>query len=337
MKFGLLPVDEANCAVLAHAIKTERTRLKKGTVLDPEMLDALRAAGVESVIAARLEDGDTGEDEAARLLGAELECDMVVAAAAFTGRANLHASADGLFTARRETIDAFNRIDPAITLATLDSDTPVENGRLVATVKIIPFAVSQPSLAAALELLGSNTAIHVHPWKPKKALLIQTEVSGLKPSILDKTARILDERLHPLDGTVCGEERLPHRRGALAEMLKTPRDDADIIIIFGASAIADPDDVIPGALRDAGGEVTYLGMPVDPGNLLMVGKLGAIPIIGAPGCARSPAENGFDWVLRRIIAEVPVDAGYISGLGVGGLLMEITARPQPREGNQRAQ
>ena len=102
-------------------------------------------------------------------------------------------------------------------------------------------------------------------------------------------------------------------------------------IIFGASAIADRRDVIPSALETIGGRVEHFGMPVDPGNLLLIGTARGHPIIGAPGCARSPKENGFDWVLIRLLAGLPVTREDISSLGVGGLLMEIIARPQPRD------
>jgi len=70
---------------------------------------------------------------------------------------------------------------------------------------------------------------------------------------------------------------------------------------------------------------------VDPGNLLLVGEVSGRPVLGAPGCARSPKENGFDWVLMRLLAGLPVRRADIAGMGVGGLLMEIVTRPQPRE------
>ena len=71
-------------------------------------------------------------------------------------------------------------------------------------------------------------------------------------------------------------------------------------------------------------------MPVDPGNLLLVAEANGRPVLGAPGCARSPKENGFDWVLMRLLAGLPIRRSDITGLGVGGLLMEIVTRPQPR-------
>ena len=54
------------------------------------------------------------------------------------------------------------------------------------------------------------------------------------------------------------------------------------------------------------------------------------PVIGLPGCARSPKLNGFDWALQRFAAGVPVTPQDIQAMGVGGLLAEIGARPLPR-------
>jgi molybdenum cofactor cytidylyltransferase len=101
--------------------------------------------------------------------------------------------------------------------------------------------------------------------------------------------------------------------------------------VFGASAIADRRDVIPAAVEAVGGRIEHFGMPVDPGNLLLLADARGRPVLGAPGCARSPKENGFDWVLMRLLAGLPVPREAITGMGVGGLLMEIVTRPQPRD------
>ena len=72
-------------------------------------------------------------------------------------------------------------------------------------------------------------------------------------------------------------------------------------------------------------------MPVDPGNLLFLGSLKGTPVIGLPGCVRSPALNGADWVMERLICGVPVTARDIAEMGVGGLLKEIPTRGRLRE------
>jgi molybdenum cofactor cytidylyltransferase len=100
---------------------------------------------------------------------------------------------------------------------------------------------------------------------------------------------------------------------------------------LGASAISDRRDVIPAAIEQAGGRITLFGMPVDPGNLLLLGELDGTRVVGLPGCARSPKRNGFDFVLWRLLAGLTVGRPDIAAMGVGGLLSEIPSRPQPRE------
>ena len=330
MKFGPLPVAAAEGAILAHSVRHDGGVVHKGTVLGAADLAALTAAGIGEVVAARLETGDVHEDEAAGRLARALAGEGVQVEAPFTGRSNLYAEKAGVLVINRALVDRLNRVDPAITVATLPEFAPVEAGRMIATVKIIPFAVAEASLAVA-EALGQ--AIRVAAFRPLKVGLVATVLPSLKPSVLDKTRRLLEERLAPAEARLIGERRVAHDAGAVAAALDAFRGEgAELLIVFGASAMVDAGDVVPAGITEAGGTILHLGMPVDPGNLLVLGSLGGAPVIGAPGCARSPRENGFDWVLNRLLAGLEVKPDDISGLGVGGLLMEIVSRPQPREG-----
>jgi molybdenum cofactor cytidylyltransferase len=160
--------------------------------------------------------------------------------------------------------------------------------------------------------------------------VVSTLLPGLKTSVVDKTLRVLEERLAPTGATIVREERVAHEEPALAAAIDRIGSDSEAMIIFGASAITDRRDVIPSAILASGGRLEHFGMPVDPGNLLLLAERFGAPIIGAPGCARSPKENGFDWVLGRILAGVPITGADIQAMGVGGLLMEIVSRPRPR-------
>ena len=130
------------------------------------------------------------------------------------------------------------------------------------------------------------------------------------------------------------ELRVAHEEQALTRAIQSLTGECQAVVIFGASAITDRRDVIPSALEASGGRIEHFGMPVDPGNLLLLGEIGSVPVIGAPGCARSPKENGFDWVLGRILAGFAITRADIQAMGVGGLLMEIATRPQPRLGEE---
>ncbi|MFT4162258.1 NTP transferase domain-containing protein [Shinella sp.] len=331
MIFGEVPVGEAVGARLAHGVRAEGLSLHKGRILTEEDRAALVGAGISTVVAVRLEPGDIGEDEAAELIAASILPDHLAFTPPATGRINLHAQANGLFVADRAAVDRFNRIDPAITLATLPDHASVAAGDMVATIKIIPLAVPGALARVAAAVLASSRALEVKPFAAHRVGVVATELPSLKPSVMDKTRRLFEQRLSPSGSRLTDEVRVPHRADAVADAIRRAVPENDLVVVFGASAVTDANDVIPAAIRAAGGVVEHVGMPVDPGNLLVLGRIGAVPVLGAPGCARSPRENGFDWVLARIFAGEKPGPREITGMGVGGLLAEIPSRPQPRD------
>ncbi len=334
MKFGRIPLSEAEGAFLAHSLSAGGEKFKKGTLLGADEIARIKAAGITEVIVARVAEGDVSEDDAAARLAALIANDSVRLGIAATGRVNIYAQVDGLFVVDKASIDAINAVDPSITIATLCAFAPVSRGQMVATVKIIPFAVPTNRIKQVEQLIEteSNSVLLVEPWVAKRVGLISTTLSSLKPEIIDKTTRVLQGRLMPTGAAIVSDVRVAHDDAAVADAIKSmASQDLDLIIVFGASAVVDAQDVIPQGIRLSGGSVIQVGMPVDPGNLLVLGRHGDVPVIGAPGCARSPKENGFDWVLQRVIAGIEVSPQDFSRMGVGGLLMEIETRPRPRE------
>jgi molybdenum cofactor cytidylyltransferase len=218
-------------------------------------------------------------------------------------------------------------------LATLSAYKPVVEGEMIATVKIIPFAVSKSARDQAVAAAAKGRpVIRVAPYKLRKIGVVSTLLPGLAPKVIEKTLKITTARIAPAGATIIAEKRVPHDQAALVHAIdELLSAGAELVIVFGASAIADRRDVIPAAIEAVGGDIEHFGMPVDPGNLMLIGKARGHPVLGAPGCARSPKENGFDWILMRLLAELPVTRADVTGMGVGGLLMEIVTRPQPRE------
>ncbi|TXM84955.1 molybdopterin-binding protein, partial [Methylobacterium sp. WL122] len=184
----------------------------------------------------------------------------------------------------------------------------------------------------------SPGALRVAPYRRRRVGVVSTRLPSLKETTIDGTLSALAARLAPTGAEIVADIRVPHSATVVADALSAAIDQegADLVIVFGASAIADRRDVIPAGIEATGGAVVHFGMPVDPGNLLLLGACRDVPVIGAPGCARSPKENGFDWVLHRLLADLPVTRADIVALGVGGLLMEIVSRPQPRSGEPSA-
>jgi molybdenum cofactor cytidylyltransferase len=333
MKFGPVAPADALGATAVHTIRQGALVLKKGTLIGPAEVAALTAAGIPEVVVARLEPGDVAEDMAASEIAAAAAGEGARIDLAFTGRCNLFAERPGVLVVDKDAIDRLNRVDEAITLATLAAYKPVVAGEMIATVKIIPFAVGGARRDAALAIAAqAKPLVRVAPYRIRKVGVVSTLLPGLAGKVIEKTLKITAERLAPAGAGIVAERRVPHEQKALARAIdEVLQADAEIVVVFGASAIADRRDVIPAAVEAVGGRVEHFGMPVDPGNLLLVGQVRGHPVLGAPGCARSPKENGFDWVLMRLLAQLPVGRADITGMGVGGLLMEIVTRPQPRE------
>jgi len=336
MKFGPVPLAEAEGAVLAHTQRFEWGTIKKGRKLEARDLARLGAEGITEVVVARFDPSDVPEDEAASRV-ARSACGAGLSLAdAKTGRANLHAEQRGLLRLDPKRVDEINAVHESLTLATVPAFAVVDEGDMVATVKTIPFAVREEVVARCEALCAEREPLlAVAPLTPKRAGLVLTRLPGVFDGQLDRAAASQRARLAFLDGKLAREERCDHEVTALAASLRSMKKEGlSPLLVLGASAIVDRRDVVPMALEAAGGEVVHLGMPVDPGNLLLLGDLQGIPVVGVPGCARSTQVSGFDWVLQRLCADLPVGAKEIMGMGTGGLLEEVGSRPLPRGTNQ---
>ena len=332
MIFGPVATAEALGAVLAHTQRLPSRVLRKGTMLDADALAALEAAGIDEVVAARLEPGDVDENAAAARLAAALLGPGLTATRAGTGRVNLLASAPGLFRVDPARLDALNAVDEALTAATLPDAAPVAPGGMVATLKVIPFAVPEAALRRVEALAAEGPPmLALRPFRPLVVGLVLTTLPGLKPGVLSGTVEATADRVAGLTGTLLPPLTCAHAEAPVAAALRALlADGAELLLVAGASAVVDRADVGPAGIVAAGGAILRFGMPVDPGNLILLGRIGSVPALVLPGCARSPALNGIDWVLRRLFTGEAVDSAAVARMGVGGLLKDVGARPLPR-------
>ena len=339
MKFATFPLAEAEGAILAHSIALPKGTLKKGRALGAEEIGRLAAAGHTQVVAAKLEPGDVGEDEAAVRVARAAAGPGTHAAAPFTGRANLFAATAGLAVIDAAALSRVNALDEGLTIATVPPFERVSPGQMIATVKVITFALPERVIAAAEAILnGGQPLATVKAFAPRTAGLVLTRMAATKANVLAKRRTAIEDRLAALGARLGPVEIVAHEPEAVAAAIRRMRAaEANPIVVFSASAIVDRGDVVPAALEAAGGDIVRLGMPVDPGNLMLLGRLGATDVIGAPSCAASPKLNGFDWILERRLAGLEIGPADVAAMGLGGLLKEIVTRPQPREGKTATQ
>lgn len=321
MKVQRIPTADAAGHLLAHNAHAGGKRiLKKGVVLDGDAIAALQAAGLDAIWTARLEDGDVPEDAAADRISAAVAGAGVTASPAATGRTTLRAESTGVVRVDGLALVELNLL-AGVALATVHDNNPAAAGEAVATLKIIPFALAEDVVARAEAIGAGVLRVDAIPQRPVAIL-----VWG--------AAENRDALFEPFRAALAGRFAALNQPEVLAEYVALDSDpeaelaaaiarvtrEVDLLILAGESAIIDLDDLVPAAVRRAGGEVMWLGAPVFPGNLLLLARRGHCAIVGAPGCARSKAFNVIDLLLPRMLAGETLGASELVGLGQGGLL-----------------
>jgi molybdenum cofactor cytidylyltransferase len=332
MIFGPVPLADALNGIAAHNLKTADRVIRKGEALSADTIEQLQQAGYEEIMVARLEPGDLTEGEAANRLGELLVSDGLTRSTDVHGRVNLFAAFAGLLKLDTELLHRLNLIDEAIALATLADFTAVKAGDMIATLKIIPFAVRTKTVLTAETLLRTGAPVFsLRPFRALRTGLILTKLPALKDAAIKRTITVTQNRVESRSGHMMKPVETAHETAVLGKGIQTHLTaGADLILISGASAVTDRWDVAPQAIVQAGGQITRFGMPVDPGNLICCGQIGQTPVIVLPGCARSPLLNGIDWILDRVFAGEQIGHADIARMGIGGLLKESSSRPVPR-------
>ncbi len=337
MKFGPISTEQAVGKILGHNIAGAdgRRLFRKGHPLTPNDIITLLEMGRSVVYVAELEAGDVGENEAARRVAAAVSGSGFSLTGPATGRVNLKANVLGILRVDAARLARLNSQE-GITLATLLANTAVHPRKIVATVKIIPYAVPETAVTAVEAIAAeAGPLINITPLPAHRAALILSGSHTARTRTVDSFTPPIRARLETLGSTLdtvdfipledeTGEVELAHK---LAERVQ---GGAGLVILAGETAIMDRYDIAPRAVERAGGVVTCFGAPVDPGNLLMLGYLGKIPVLGAPGCVRSPKPNIVDLVLPRLLAGDRLTQLDIVNLGHGGLLEDVAERPLPR-------
>ena len=332
MKFGEVPVDESIGAILAHKLydKAGKLILNKGHRLVAADLTALRQLGLERVTVTQLSAADLHEDAAAERIGAAVAGAHVRMRAPGVGRANLTAAERGVLHVDVPRLELINNIYDGITIATLREFSLVDVGEMVALVKIVPFGVPAARVVDVERIAeASGAVLQIRPLEKKRVALIVSGTESTRTRLMKSFHEPVRRRIEGWGSQLLEPTFTLHTAHSISSAIRAYAT-ADLILIAGISAIIDREDVVPSALVLAGGSITLHGVPVDPGTLLMMGYLGEVPVVGAPGCIKSPKTNIIDWILPRLLSGERLTRANLVSMGHGGLLKDIAERPMPR-------
>jgi molybdenum cofactor cytidylyltransferase len=337
MKFGPVPVEIAEGKILGHNVAGPdgRRALRKGKSITADDVNLLHSMGRQVIYVADLEAGDVSENEAADRMSRAVVGDGLRLTNASTGRVNYLSEFQGVLRVNLSALEQINS-NEGVTLATRQADRPVDAGKIAATLKIIPYALPE-KIVIGIEAAnaGQTPIITLDPLTEKKVGLIISSSPEAQERILNTFEGPLRGRVGGLGSQIVLVEfvALEDESGELALSKILARMIAvgiELIILAGETAIMDRNDIAPRAVARAGGRVECVGVPVDPGNLLMLAYAGQVPVLGAPGCARSRKINVIDWVLPRLLVGEALSREQLINMGNGGLLEDTLLRPNPR-------
>ena len=337
MIFGEFRCEEAEGVTLAHTLNLGERTLRKGRVLSGPDIALLTQAGIACVTGARMEDGDLDENAGAAAIAALLVGPNCDTRAPYTGRCNVHASTRGVVLVDTARIDALNLLDEAVAVGTLPQHALARRGQVIATVKIIPFAVTRELVERCRAAAAGGPLLRVAELRACRAALVMSELPGMKENVFRGTVTATRNRLEGLGSRLALVLRCPHERSAIVAQLKQAlAAGCDMLLVAGATVTKDRLDVVPAAIVAAGGEIEHFGMPVEPGNMLLLAAVDGVPVINLPGCARSRRTNGLDWALQRLLAGLPLTRAEIMRMGVGGLIRSPLEPEDEEEGEEES-
>ncbi len=336
MKFGPVPLDRAEGKILGHNVAGPNGKrlLRKGKALGREDVESLRGLGRRTVYVAELEPGDVDENLAAQRIARAALGPGLRLSGPSTGRVNLVSTVLGVFRFASARLNALNASE-GLTIASLGGQTVVRPGQTVATVKVIPYAVPEAEVARGEAAAGEGgPLLRVDALTRRRVGLVLSGSPSVREHLTESFAPLV-ERVIGLGSEVVEQAyvTLEDERGeeGLAEtLLRQRKIPVDLVLLAGETAIMDRHDITPRAVERAGGRVVSVGAPVDPGNLLMLAYIDDVPILGAPGCARSRKVNVVDWVLPRLLLGERLSREDVVAFGAGGLLEDVPERPLPR-------
>lgn len=337
MKFGPVPLDEAHGKVLGHNVTGPDGRriFRKGKALENDDVELLKALGRKTVYVAELAADDIDENSAALRIAQELYDANFRLSGPSTGRVNIYTLEQGIVRVDVNRLFEINQCD-GVTLATLRHNTPVVAGKVAGTLKVLPYALPLHTVRSAEQIVGRGGALlRMDRLQPRRVTLILSGSPLAQDRIMKSFESALEQRLSALGSAIHSVDFIPldeeEDEAQLGETIsRRIQEGTDLIIMAGETAIMDRHDIAPRAVERAGGRVISFGAPVDPGNLLMLAEVEQVPIMGAPGCARSPKDNIVDLILPRLLVGDRLDRSDIIALAHGGLLEDVPERPSPR-------
>ena len=320
-------VGHVLCHDMTQIIKdvSKGPRFRKGHVVTEEDIPVLLDMGKEHLYVWEMDESMLHEDEAAEILKDISIGEHMGATAPKEGKISLTADVPSVLKIRRDSLRAVNSLGEVM-IASKRGDSYIGKGQVFAGMRVIPLIISKEKMELARKAAGDEPIFSLIPLKKKKCAIITTGSEVEKGRISDTFTPVVEEKISSFGSSVIRRELTGDDAERTAQaILSAVNEGAELVCVTGGMSV-DPDDRTPLAIKKTGADIVTYGAPVLPGAMFMLaylhveGRPAAVPVVGLPGCVMYSKRTVFDMILPRLLADDPVTAEEIAGMGEGGLL-----------------
>ena len=295
-------------------------KFKRGHIIENSDIEALKNIGKDHIYVGELDADQVHEEDAVLEIKNLLANENIDVSDVSEGKINLTSKVDGLFVINRELLRKINTIGD-YTIACKKSYIKVNAGDKLAGVRIVPLWTEKTQLDQAKELLANEGPLfEVKEFKNLKVGCIITGDEVYYGRIKDAFKPVLREKLGHFESQVIDFVFLPDDEDKLVETYKKFKNTGADLVIFTGGMSVDPDDITPRAIRKTGAEIIVQGIPMQPGNMLMVARDDNTYLMGVPGASIHSKVTSFDYFLPRVFAGLDLKKEDFIEMAEGGLL-----------------
>ena len=322
----LIKTQEAVGQVLCHDMTqiikgvTKDAVFRKGHVVREEDIPVLLSIGKDHIYIWENDDTMLHEDEAARILREICKGDYMKASQPKEGKIELTAEIDGLFLADIEGMRAVNSLGDMM-IASRASGFPVKKGDKLRGTRIIPLVIKKEKMEEAKKAAGDKPLMRLLPMKKKTFGVITTGNEVFYGRIQDTFTPVLKEKLEEYGCSMVSHVVLDDDHEKITKAIMDMADTGVEMVFCTGGMSVDPDDKTPLAIKNTGAKIISYGAPVLPGAMFLLAYKEGLPICGLPGCVMYAKRTIFDLILPYLLADEPVTASQLAGLGNGGLCL----------------
>ena len=245
------------------------------------------------------------------------------------GKINFFAKLDGLLTIDEDRLRDFNLV-PNVMCTSRQNNILVEGDRPFAGCRAIPLYLARDHFRIAMACIEKGPLFTITPLKTANIGILVTGTEIYLGLIEDKFDPIIRSKVEKLNCTVVQSAIVADDAGQIAQHIKAMVKKGIDLIVTTAGLSVDPDDQTRNGLIQAGLESALFGMPILPGAMTLVGKIGQTTIIGVPACALFHKTTSFDLLLPRILAGQDITRMALAKMAIGGFCLDCKACTFPK-------